>query len=278
MRIRSIWAALLLSVLISSLGTLPLSLNAQAQSQPSAAPLPKGILRLDDGTPVKLRITRTISSATEQVGDRVDFETLEDVSVNNVLVIPKGSIAWGTVTEAHKKRRMGRGGKLNVAIDSVKLADGEKAALRAVKDTQGGGHVGAMTGAIVATSIVFFPAAPLFLFMHGKDITIPKGTEITAYVNGDTNLQLARFDPNQTPMVAAMSEPHTCAVTVKSDPAGADITVDARYSGSTPSTLELAPGNHVLSVAKNGFTAWQRTIAIDAGGNITVEATLQKAQ
>jgi hypothetical protein len=50
-----------------------------------------------------------------------------------------------------------------------------------------------MTGAIVATSIVFFPAAPLFLFVHGKDITIPKGTEITAYVNGDVKLDSGQF-------------------------------------------------------------------------------------
>jgi hypothetical protein len=41
-------------------------------------------------------------------------------------------------------------------------------------------HTGAMAGGVVATAIVFFPAAPSFLFMHGKDITIPKGTEITA--------------------------------------------------------------------------------------------------
>src|SRR5262249_61621234 len=88
---------------------------------------------------------------------------------------------------------MARGGKLNVNIDSVRLVSGERAALRAVKETSGGGHTGAMTGAIVATSIVFFPAAPLFLFMHGKDITIPKGTEITAYVNGDIKLDQAKF-------------------------------------------------------------------------------------
>ena len=82
------------------------------------------------------------------------------------------------------KKRMARGGKLDIEIDYVKLADGEKAAIRAVKETKGGGHTGAMTGAIVATSLVVWPAAPFFLFMHGKDTTIPKGTEITAYVNG----------------------------------------------------------------------------------------------
>src|SRR5207249_6244252 len=50
-----------------------------------------------------------------------------------------------------------------------------------------------ITGAIVATSIVFFPAAPLFLLVHGKDITIPKGTEITAYINGDIPLDPKKF-------------------------------------------------------------------------------------
>jgi hypothetical protein len=47
---------------------------------------------------------------------------------------------------------------------------------------------------MVATGIVFFPAAPLFLFMHGKDIIIPKGTEITAYVAADTPLDSGKFN------------------------------------------------------------------------------------
>jgi len=66
-----------------------------------------------------------------------------------------------------------------------------------VKGGVGGNHIAAMTGAMVATGIVFFPAAPLFLFMHGKDITIPKGTEVTAYVAADTPLDPAKF-PKKT--------------------------------------------------------------------------------
>ncbi len=129
--------------------------NAQqpvASAPPSA---PKAAMQgfgLEDGTPVKLRSARTISSADAHTGDTLDFEVLEDVLAGGALVVPKGGIAWGTVTEAEPKRRMGRGGKLNVNIDSVRLMDGEKVALRAVKDTKGGGHVGAMTGAMVATS------------------------------------------------------------------------------------------------------------------------------
>ena len=276
MRTRLIWTVMLLSVLTLSVETLPISLNAQGQvSSPGNSSSESGF-RLEEGTPVKLRLTRTISSASAQVGDRVDFEVLDAVSVNGIVVIPKGGIAWGTVTAAHKKRRMGRGGKLNVNIDSVKLADGEKDALRAVKDTNGGGHVGAMTGAMVATGIVFFPAAPLFLFMHGKDITIPQGTEIAAYTNGDMTLDPARFGPHPGTGMASAVAPQTCAVAVKSDPEGADITVDGNYSGSTPSTLRLAAGSHVLDVAKVGFAKWERKISIGAGGNIAVDVTLQK--
>jgi hypothetical protein len=150
-------------------------------------------LKLEDGTPVKIRLQRTLSSADAQTDDKVDFDVLEEVKVDDVLVIPKGSVAWGTVTAAQAKRRMSRGGKIDVNIDAVRLADGEKAALRGVKDVKGGGHTGAMTGAIVATSLVLLPAAPFFLFMHGKDITIPKGTELTVFINGDMNLDLAKF-------------------------------------------------------------------------------------
>jgi hypothetical protein len=78
-------------------------------------------------------------------------------------------------------------------VDKVRLVDGSKTLLSAVKNTKGGGHTGAMTGAIVATSLIVWPAAPFFLFMHGKDITIPKGTAITAFVQGDDVLDRSRF-------------------------------------------------------------------------------------
>src|SRR5215469_3090855 len=111
---------------------------------------------LEDGTPVKLRISRTVSSEDAQVGDTVDFEVLEEIKSHDVVLVPRGGIAWATVTEAQSKRRMGRAGKLNVNIDNMKLVDGEKAPLRAVKEVKGGSHVGARTGPIVAPALFSF--------------------------------------------------------------------------------------------------------------------------
>jgi hypothetical protein len=166
----------------------------QTQTAASAAPARSPLtFALAEDTPVRIRLARTMSSKDARVDDKVDFEVLEDVKVGNVVVIERGAMAIATVTEAHPKRRLGRAGKLNINIDYVRLVSGEKVPLRAVKGGSGGNHVAAMTGAMVATSIVFFPAAPLFLFMHGKNITIPKGTEVTAYVAGDTPLDPAKF-------------------------------------------------------------------------------------
>ena len=230
-----------------------------------------------------MRINRTISSADAHVGDTVDFEVLEDISVNGTLVIPKGGLAFATVTEAQAKRRMARGGKLDINIDYVKLLSSDKAALRAVKDMSGGGHTGAMVGGMVATSIVFFPAAPFFLFMHGKDTSIPKGTEITAYVNGDTKLDIARFQPPSAIQQAAVTDathfaanPTSAKLEMESNPSGADIEIDGVFVGNTPSDVQVPEGEHAIAVKKAGFKDWERKIKVTAGSSVHLNAELEK--
>ncbi|MFZ0409941.1 MAG: hypothetical protein WAL51_00380, partial [Candidatus Acidiferrales bacterium] len=176
--------------------TTPIAATAITPVQPADAPRDETPVRgfvLEDGTPVHLVLSENLSSADAVTGQTVEFEVVDDVIVNGLLVIPRGSTAWATVTDAEHKRRMGRAGKLDLNIDKVRLGDGEKALLRAVKDMKAGGHTGAMVGAMVATSLVVWPAAPLFLLMHGKDVTIPKGTDITAFVQGDVTLDYSRF-------------------------------------------------------------------------------------
>jgi hypothetical protein len=139
-----------------------------------------------------MKINRTVSSADAQVGENVDFTTLDDIKVGDAVVIPQGSVALGTVTEAASKGHMGKGGKLGMNIDYVRVVNGDKIPLRGVQDVKGGGHTGAMTGAMVATAIVFWPAAPFFLFMHGKDIKIPEGHEVTVYTNSEYRIPAPR--------------------------------------------------------------------------------------
>jgi len=199
------------------------------------------------------------------VNDIVQFEVLEEIKVSDVVVIPKGGIAWGTVTEAQPKRRMARGGKVEIVMDSVRLTDGEKAALRATKEGKGGGHTGAMTAGIVATGLIFFPAAPFFLFMHGKDITFPKGSEVPTFIDGNFELDLAKFEPRKSETASTAAATAVTEVSITSNPSGADVTVDGSFVGNTPSKIGLAPGGHVIDVSKKGFKPWERKIKLTSG-------------
>jgi hypothetical protein len=228
---------------------------------------------LEDGTPIKLRLAQTVSSADAHVNDRVEFEVLEDVMVGDVLVIPKGSTALGTVTEAMPKRRMARGGKLEIVMDSVRLVDGQKAALRAVKEAKGGGHTGGMTIGIVAAAVVFWPAAPLFLLMHGKDITFPKGTDVPTFINGDMKLDPAKFQQAQGGSTQPFGGGAASNLAISSTPVGADIFLDQNFMGNTPSTVSAQPGKHSISVRKAGFQDWVREMNL-SGGTITLNAEL----
>lgn len=264
----------------------PQAATATAPSGAVEAARPALPNTLMDGTPVTMRLSETISSADAHVGQTVPFEVTEDVVVQGVTVIAKGAPAIATVTTAEPKKRMGRGGKLDVNIDSVRLIDGTKVQLTATKNTKGGGHVGAMTGAMVATGIVFFPAAPLFLFMHGKDITIPKGTPITSFVQGDTKLDMARLtgkpDAPTTATTAAggatiipaAATTAMATLQIESSVPGADIEVDGAFAGNTPSTLTVTPGQHIIAVKKKGYTDWTRTMNV-SGSAVHLNADLE---
>jgi hypothetical protein len=272
-----LYAVLTLSLLAQQ--TTPLAAQAaqpQAAQAPSTPPPPHTLM---DGTPVKLRLSQTISSADAKTGQEIPFEVVEEVKVDDIVVLPKGANATASVTEADHKKTMGRAGKLNIAISYARLADNEKVSLRAIKESKGGGHVGAMTGAMVATSIVFFPAAPLFLFIHGKDVTIPQGTEITAFVEGDMHLDMSHFGaaPPSNPSYANVptpAAPQEASIVIDSTPAGAEIEVDGAFVGNAPSTISATPGAHEIVVKKKGFATWTRKLNVTAG-SVHVNAELE---
>jgi hypothetical protein len=186
----------------------------------------------------------------------------EDVKVGDIIAIPKGSTAVGHVVEVEPRRRLGRAGKLNFSIDHVKAPDSTNVRLRASTARKGDDK----TGTVIVGTVLL---SPLFLIMRGKDVSIPKGTALVAYVDGDREIALPGFHTNDAPRA-------TTAVALKSNPDGADIIVDGKYAASTPSTLQLAPGDHVISIEKAGFKPWQRTTNVTVGSDITLNATLEK--
>jgi hypothetical protein len=137
---------------------------------------------LPNGTPIHLKLGKTISSATAHVGDVVDLKVMEEVIVDGLSVIPAGSMAIGLVSEAEPKKRMGHGGKLAFSVNFVRLKDDEKAAVRSFQESTGSNN----------------SAGAMLPLASGKEVVFTQGTEFTAYVDGDMQLKREDFQAEKS--------------------------------------------------------------------------------
>ena len=144
-----------------------------------------------------------------------------------------------------------------------------------------------MVGGIVATSIVSFRPLRFSLFMHGKDISIPKGTEITAYINGDVKMDIAKFQPvqpgNASGQNVAASSSATSAglmsakLQLESTPPGADIEIDGSFVGNTPSEVQVTEGDRHHCCNDEGIHRLETNDENKFGSNVHLAAELEKA-
>jgi hypothetical protein len=120
----------------------------------------------------------------------------------------------------------------------------------------------------------FWPAAPFVLLMHGKDVTVHRGIEVDVFTDQSFAMKNApAMAPNGNSMAAAAGSP--VAVQVTSEPAGAEITIDGAFVGSTPATLQMTPGLHHISM-KRGQANWERQMQVQAGNIVPVNAILSR--
>src|SRR5712692_11081460 len=203
-------------------------------SQQSTSPSQK--LLIKDATPIKLKLKRGVYSQYAKIGDQVDYLVDEELVVNGKIIVPEGAIVKGKVVSAEHKRTMGRGGKIDISADSIKLFNSQSIPLRAFQHARGGGQGLDMSGQMLAAAaLTLGVGAPFVLFKHGKDIEIRQGSSFTAFVDGDTWLEDIAFQTKNSPLVPAPVSPapkriegslqndHAVAVSISSSPAGAEI-------------------------------------------------------
>ena len=65
-------------------------------------------------------------------------------------------------------------------------------------------------------------------------------------------------------------------LSVASTPPGADIEVDGSFVGNTPSDVQVAEGEHTVSVKKTGFMDWSRKLKVSGGSSVHLSAELEK--
>src|SRR5215468_7474839 len=153
---------------------------------------------LPKGTQVRLKVLKTVNSASAHTSDAMEFAVIEDVLVDGVVVIPKGAKATGVVDSVETKKRFGRGGSLAFHIASVRLADNEQAPLHCFQEVSGSSNTSAE--AILALA-------------SGKDAAILEDAEFSALVDTDVQLKREAFAapaaPNDSTAPAVAPSPQS---------------------------------------------------------------------
>ena len=109
------------------------------------------------GTTVMLRWSETVSSRGSAPGDSFRTTVDEDVTIDDAVAIPSGSVIVGRVTEAHQPKVGGRA-RLALEFTAVELPSGESAPIDAVFSARGKGQnlkdAGIIAGSTVGGAIL----------------------------------------------------------------------------------------------------------------------------
>jgi hypothetical protein len=154
------------------------------EAQPAGPPPVE--VKVHDGLPMELELMSNISSKDAQEGDIINFTVVNAVLLNGVTIIEKGAPARARVAVAKKSGRWGRSGKLGWAMQDVMAADGSRISLRMEKKVSGDSKGGTVATGVIVTSLIFWPAAPLWGFKKGKEVSMPAGKRFEAFVHGDS--------------------------------------------------------------------------------------------
>jgi len=229
---------------------------------------------LPEGTKIRVRLDQNISSATAEEGQTVELSVADAVKAGEAVVIAEGARVTGAVTQAHEKRRLGRAGKLDFSIDRVRTVDNQWIPLRYTVTKKSGQSHAVSTGILTAgVAAVFWPAAPVMLLRKGQDININRGVAFDVYT--DTNHAVGAVAPPEGVVSSAVATSGgTATVSITSPTAAAEIEVDGAFVGNTPTTLQLPSGRHRI-VVKRGPKSWQRTVQVNGGSTVTLNAALQ---
>jgi len=143
-------------------------------------------LALPEGTPIKVKTLKELSSKNAQVGDIVYFRLVESLRIDSITAIDTMAEVMGEVIEAGKARSLGRPGKLDFTIDNVKAVDGQNIRLRTTPKRMTGKD---KTGGVVAAAVIF---APVALFLKGKEVIIEPNKEFIVYLDSDYSIKTPR--------------------------------------------------------------------------------------
>ena len=167
-----------------------------------------GAMTVPEGTEMQVRLDTPLSSRTARAEDRFEGTLMMPVYVDDRMVIPAGARVRGTVVSAEPADRPARGGKLDLAFNSLELEGNPRVDIRSRvvsisenmdrSETGQKAGMGAALGALLGSVIGGKKGALLGLIVggaggaittRGEEVELPEGTILTLRTERPVNLR-----------------------------------------------------------------------------------------
>ncbi len=149
-------------------------------------------VRIPAGTPIKVRLGRTISSKDSRQGDTVPMTIVSDLFIDgNVLAIGKGALLSGDLEKVQRGRRFGRSGFVKLGISEVAAIDATRVPVKitGLGEEFDKKKLGMAAGASALGYLVMGPVGLVGgAFVKGEDVTVPEGTTLDLVVTSDVKV------------------------------------------------------------------------------------------
>jgi hypothetical protein len=260
-----------------------------------------------DGTPVRLRLKGDLMASRVAQGDRVDYEVAQPLSVQGLVAIPAGAVAWGAVQSSKPDK------EIKFDIQGLRLPSMQEIKLRSVREktknpgkdiikveTKFGSGVGALRGSeftgyvdeeVYVEALASQPAASkpasapapapasLTAASSAPSRTTASPAATTVAIPAPTAVP-ATSQPEPSSAASPIA-PVTDRVTVEcfSTPSGAEIYIDGDFYGHTPSILKLTATGHRLEIRLSDHRTYSEVLNLVPGmGLRTIRRDLEKKE
>lgn len=223
---------LLSSVLVMNTAIAEIPFQGHAEFDDQYSQLDKELFTdkkdtLDKKDVIEMTVSQVLDGSFSLEGDEFFAEVTSDVMGDKGVIIPKGTVAHGTIIQTSEAKRLGRDGHLSLSFDYLVTPDGReipiegkmstklhplKAATKIIATDVGYTAVGGVAGGIFAIQALGIEAAiasqgytvaggaalggtiglGMSLYRKGKNVLIAPGDEIKVKILSNTELPVYR--------------------------------------------------------------------------------------
>jgi hypothetical protein len=177
---------------------------------------------LKSGMTVPVRLVQNINANLNNTGETIYFQVTENVIVNKLILIKKGSFVKGFVSEAIGRKSLGKGGILTITPKSLVNKNGEVIKFESNPLSAEGRK---RTGATVAHVVMW---GPLGLFAKGRAAFILRDTEFDLSILDDVEITTVKTDITDTKKLITLDatfKKYSSKINYRKGKTGKDFTV-----------------------------------------------------